>query len=194
MALCRDKGFHVATGLVGQAHDLVWASATSLCCVRDWNARATVLRACATKTLSPVSRQNFRVPTWFGAVTRWTGSQQRFSLSRRSPFGSVSRQDVVKAGRPSVATQKLTRWRYVCSPACAVDEFYRNRLLKVFCRDREFVQPLVATRLGAGAAEACRDGEPWTHDRAHNTRYCAQSMRTAMHATDLTQCTVLYIV
>ena len=74
---------------------------------RGWNARTTVQRAHTIGTLGPVSRQNFRVTKGFRAGTGWMGSRKRASLSQQSPFGSVSRQDGVKAGRPCVAT----RWR-----------------------------------------------------------------------------------
>ena len=72
----------------------------------------------------------------------------------------------------------MSRHNNCVATVCEADELCRDKLLKVFYRDREFyvaieiVRPRVAT--GPGAAEACDDRVPWTRDRVldhvHDTR------------------------
>ena len=84
-------------------------------------------------------------------------------MSRQSPFDSVLRQDVVKAGRPCVTTQQLCRDKVAQQArqkgsiatdfvvfSVATEGFHRDRLCSVFYRDRDSTdlsRPFVATEI-----------------------------------------------
>ena len=66
----------------------------------------------------------------------------------------------------------------------------RQRSFDLMLRQRFYV----ATRPGAGAVDACSDRAPWmrdrVHDRVHDACDCVHSVRAAVQAIDLRQCTV----